>query len=35
MDAKQAQARLNDDANRLAWGWMRLAMASLDPARDG
>ena len=23
------------DASRLAWGWMRLAMASLDPARDG
>ena len=23
------------DANRLAWSWMRLAMASLDPARDG
>ena len=22
------------DANRLAWGWMRLAMAALDPARD-
>ena len=22
------------DANRLAWGWMRLAMASLDPVRD-
>ena len=23
------------DAHRLAWGWMRLAMASLDPARHG
>ena len=22
------------DANRLAWSWMRLAMAALDPARD-
>lgn len=21
------------DANRLAWGWMRLAMASLDPVQ--
>ncbi|MFC2406726.1 MAG: DUF4298 domain-containing protein [Cardiobacterium sp.] len=22
------------DAHRFAWGWMRLAMASLDPGRD-
>lgn len=23
------------EAHQLAWGWMRLAMASLDPARHG